>query len=65
MSKYYKAEDIQELITACMWRMTLAKERGGNGFVEYDKQILDTDELRKRLNGLSTIEVSNTEISTD
>lgn len=57
MSKYYKAEDIQELITACMWRMTLAKERGGEGFVEYDKQIIDVGELRKRLNELPTIEV--------
>lgn len=57
MSKYYKADDIQELIVACTWRMTLAKERGGQGFVEYDKQILDVDELRKRLSTLPTIEV--------
>lgn len=57
MSKYYKAEDIQELIVACMWRMTLAKERDGEGFVEYDKQIIDVGELRKRLSELSTIEV--------
>lgn len=63
MSKYYKAEDIQELITACMWRMTLAKERGGEGFVEYDKQIIDVGELRKRLAKLPTIEVSNDAIS--
>ena len=57
MSKYYKEEDIQELIDACMWRMTLAKERNGEGFVEYDKKVLDVDELRKRLSKLSTIEV--------
>lgn len=57
MSKYYKAEDIQELIAACAWRMTLAKERGGEGFVEYDKKVLDVDELRKRLSTLPTIEV--------
>ena len=63
MSKYYKAEDIQELITACMWRMTLAKERNGEGFVEYDKKILDTDELRKRLNKLLTTEVGEDAIS--
>lgn len=58
MSKYYKAEDVQELIIACEWRMTLAKERGGTGFVEYDKQVLDVGELRKRLSNLPTIEVS-------
>lgn len=57
MSKYYKEEDIQELIDACMWRMTLAKERGGEGFVEYDKKVLDVDELKKRLSILPTIEV--------
>lgn len=63
MSKYYKAEDIQKLITACMWRMTLAKERGGEGFVEYDKQIIDVGELRKRLNEFPTIEVSEEQLS--
>lgn len=57
MSKYYKAEDIQELIAACAWRMTLAKERSGEGFVEYDKKVLDVDELKKRLSTLPTIEV--------
>lgn len=57
MSKYYKAEDIQELIAACVWRMTLAKERGGEGFVKYDKKVLDVDELKKRLSTLPTIEV--------
>lgn len=57
MSKYYKAEDIQELITACMWRMTLAKERNGEGFVEYDKQIIDVSEFRKRLSNLPTIDI--------
>ena len=57
MSKYYRAEDVQELITACVWRMTLAKERGGEGFVEYDKQIIDVDELRKRLSNLPTINI--------
>ena len=63
MSKYYKAEDVTELITACVWRMTLAKERGGNGFVEYDKRVLDVEELRKRLAKLPTIEVSEDAIS--
>ena len=57
MSKYYRAEDVQELITACVWRMTLAKERSGEGFVEYDKQIIDVGELEKRLSYLPTIEV--------
>ena len=56
MSKYYKAEDITELISACEWRMTLAKERHGEGFVDYSKQVLDVDELTKRLLDLPTIE---------
>ena len=56
MSKYYKVEDVQELITACMWRMTLAKERHGEGFVDYSKQVLDVDELTKRISDLPTIE---------
>ena len=63
MSKYYKAEDVQELITACIWRMTLAKERNGEGFVEYDKQIIDVGELEKRLSYLPTIEVSEEQLS--
>ena len=63
MSKYYKAEDITELINACEWRMTLAKERNGEGFVDYSKQILDVDELTKRLSKLPTIEVSEDCIS--
>lgn len=58
MSKYYKVEDVTELITACEWRMTLAKERHGEGFVDYSKQVLDVDELTKRLSNLPTIEVS-------
>jgi len=57
MSKYYKAEDITELISACEWRMTLAKERHGEGFVDYSKQVLDVDELTKRLSKLPTIEI--------
>ena len=63
MSKYYKAEDITELINACEWRMTLAKERHGEGFVDYSKQVLDVDELNKRLYDLPTIEVSEDCIS--
>ena len=63
MSKYYKAEDVTELINACEWRMTLAKERHGEGFVDYSKQVLDVDELTKRLLDLPTIEVSEDCIS--
>ena len=63
MSKYYKAEDITELINAGEWRMTLAKERHGEGFVDYSKQVLDVDELNKRLYDLPTIEVSEDCIS--
>lgn len=63
MSKYYKVEDITELISVCEWRMTLAKERHGEGFVDYSKQVLDVDELNKRLYDLPTIEVSEDCIS--
>ena len=58
MSKYYKVEDVQKLIIACEWRITLAKERNGEGFVDYSKQVLDVNELTERLAGLPTIEVS-------
>jgi len=58
MNKYVKIDDIEKLITACEWRLTLAKERNGEGFVDYSKQVLDVDELTKRLSNLPTIEVS-------
>ena len=61
--KYYKVEDVQSLIAACEWRMTLAKERGGEGFVEYDKTIIDVDEFQKRLSGLELVEASEDAIS--
>ena len=63
MSKYYNADDVTELINACEWRMTLAKERHGEGFVDYSKQVLDVDELTKRLSDLPTIEVSEEQLS--
>ena len=63
MIKYYKAEDVTELINACEWRMTLAKERHGEGFVDYSKQVLDVEELTKRLSKLPTIEVEEDCIS--
>lgn len=63
MSRYIKLDGIKKLINACEWRMTLAKERGGNGFIEYDKLVLDSKEFQKRLSSLPTIEVSEDCIS--
>ena len=59
MNRYYNAEHIKKLIKSHEWRMTLAKERGGNGFVEYDKLVLDSKEFQKRLSSLPTIEVGD------
>lgn len=59
MNRYYNAEHIKKLIESHEWRMTLAKERGGNGFIEYDKLVLDSKEFQKRLSSLPTIEVGN------
>lgn len=59
MNRYYNAEHIKKLIESHEWRMTLAKERGGNGFVEYDKLVLDSKEFQKRLSSLPTIEIGN------
>ena len=63
MNKYIKLDGLKKLINACEWRMTLAKERHGEGFVDYSKQVLDADELAKRVSDLPTIEVSEDCIS--
>lgn len=63
--KYYNVEDVQNLIAACEWRMTLAKERGGEGFVEYDKTIIDVNEFQKRLSTLEVVEADENTISRD
>ena len=57
MNKYIELKDIEKLITACEWRLTLAKERNGEGFVDYSKQVLDVDELTERLSELIALDI--------